>query len=416
MHEDDTKTCMTLETGSCRAAASLSNKPEAARPQRRIACFSTSLGPARTVSSLQEIPAKRLAEAFAGHCKDLRYHEILNQTLAGQFDHYYLILENSRTGQVAIQPLFFANQDITDGLPPMPRSLLTWPRILFPQWLCVRMLVVGCSAGEGALDYREPWIVEALNEALTIYAKQCGVGLVLLKDFPSSYRTILEPLTNKGYRRVASMPACILDFDFASFDEYLKNKLGRTFRESLRRKLRKQRTEPELKLEVVSDAGEVIDAIYPLYLQTYERSKMRFELLTKNYFSQLGRELPERIRFFLWSADGKIIAFALCMIHDGTIHHLNIGFDYSVSLKRHLYYVTFRDMIEWALENGLKHYLTGQLNYDPKFHLRMKLAPLDLYARHISPLINPAFKLALGFLQPARHDPILRQFENAREL
>ena len=58
----------------------------------------------------------------------------------------------------------------------------------------------------------------------------------------------------------------------------------------------------------------------------------------------------------------------------------------------------------------------GGSQYDPKFHFRMKLAPLDLYTRHTSPLLNPVFKLALGFLQPVRHDPIIQRFPNAAEL
>ncbi len=391
-------------------------RPAGDRPHGRITSFTTSFGSARVVASLKELSPELQSLAFSGHCKDLRYYEVTSQTLAGQFDHYYLILENADTGKSAIQPLFFANQDITDGLPPLPRLLITWPRATFPHWLFLQMLVVGCSAGEGALDRCEEWVIEALDEALMIYAKQCGVGLVLLKDFPALYRPALTTLTRSGFRRVASMPACMLDFDFSSFEQYIQQKLSRSFRESLRRKLRKQSNEPPLKLETLTDITGLIDTVYPLYLQTYHRSKMRFELLTKEYFCRMGRELPDRIRFFLWSSDKKIVAFSYCMIHEETLYHLNVGFDYSVALKRHLYYVTFRDLIEWSLQNGLKHYLTGQLNYDPKLHLRMKLVPLDLYARHTSSLINPAFKLALGFLQPARHNRILQQFGNAHEL
>jgi hypothetical protein len=98
------------------------------------------------------------------------------------------------------------------------------------------------------------------------------------------------------------------------------------------------------------------------------------------------------------------------------MNHLNVGFDYAVSLDLQLYYTTVKDLFEWALAQGLKCYYTGQLNYHPKLHLRMKLAPLDLYSRHTSPLLNPLYKFALGFLQPVRHDPLIRQFPNADEL
>ena len=79
-------------------------------------------------------------------------------------------------------------------------------------------------------------------------------------------------------------------------------------------------------------------------------------------------------------------------------------------------FVTWRDVVQWALDNGLKRYYTAPLNYDPKFHLRMELAPLDLYAWHTSRLINPIFRLALRYLQPVRHDKVIKKFPNFHEL
>jgi hypothetical protein len=98
------------------------------------------------------------------------------------------------------------------------------------------------------------------------------------------------------------------------------------------------------------------------------------------------------------------------------MEHLNVGFDYDVSLDLQLYYVTMRDLLRWALDHGIRRYETGQLNYDPKLHFRMRLAPLDLYARHTSPLLNPLFQRAIGFLQPVPHEPLIQRFPNANEL
>ena len=44
------------------------------------------------------------------------------------------------------------------------------------------------------------------------------------------------------------------------------------------------------------------------------------------------------------------------------------------------------------------------------------LAPLDLYVRHTSPLINPFFRKLLPVLEPTHNDPVLRKFPNAHEL
>jgi len=377
-----------------------------------VARFKTSSGSASVYSSAAQLPAKLRSLAFAEQAKDFRYYEISAETLTGQFDHFHLVLQNDRTGQMALQPIFLVDQDILEGLPGNLHAALVWPRKLFPRWLKLRMLVAGCSAGDGALDCSEPWAVTALAEALEIYARQAKASIVLLKDFPAKYRPALKPFAVQGYRRVPSMPGCALALDFASFEEFMSARLGR----KLRYKYIKLNKQPPIAWEVLTDATAIAGELHALYKQTHDRSKMRFEQLTPEFFARIGREMPDRARFFVWRVEGRIAAFALCLVHDGAMQHLNIGFDYSVSLDRQLYYVTMRDLFRWALDQGLNFYETGQLNYDPKLHFRMKLAPLDLYTRHTAPLLNPFYQFALGFLQPVRHDPTIRRFPNAAEL
>ena len=378
--------------------------------------FPTTSGKARIVSVLENSDLILWEGAFAGHAKDHRYHRIAAETLAGQFDHRYLFLENAASGEVAMQQLFFVLQDLTAGMPRRLRAMLNWPRKILPGWLQLRMLMLGCSAGEGLLGSTQPWAVDALSEALAAFARGSGVSIVLLKDFPSHYRDALKPLLSRGYSRAPSMPACALKLDFASVEEFLQTRLSYSFRKNLRRKFKRLAGHPPLELEVVSDVSHVADEIYPLYQETFQRSELCFEELTKDFLVRIGREMPERARFFLWRQKGRIVAFTLCLIHEDTIHDLNVGFDYSVALDLHLYFVTWRDVVTWAVANGLKRYYTAPLNYDPKLHLRMELAPLDLYAWHTSRLINPIFRIALRFLQPVRHDPIIRKFPNAHDL
>ena len=301
-------------------------------------------------------------------------------------------------------------------MPGKLRALLNWPRKFFRGWLQVRILMLGCSASEGALDSSQPWAVDALTEALAGFARASRVYMVLLKDFPSRYRGALNPLLSRGYSRVPSMPACEMTFDFATFEEFLQKKVSYSFRKNLRRKFKKLTEHPPLTMEVVMDIEPLVDEVHPLYTQTFQRSELRFEELTRDFLIRIGKEMPDCARFFIWRQQGKIVAFALCMIDGDAIHDLNVGLDYSVALELHLYFLTWRDVVQWALDNGLKRYYTAPLNYDPKLHLRMELAPLDLYAWHTSRLINPIFRIALRWLQPVRHDKVIRKFPNAGDL
>jgi Acetyltransferase (GNAT) domain len=167
---------------------------------------------------------------------------------------------------------------------------------------------------------------------------------------------------------------------------------------------------------VTTDITSVIDEIYPLYLNVYERSKLHFEKLTKQYFCRLGNRMPDKVRFFIWRRSGKAVAFCDCMVQGDTMFAEYLGLDYSIALKLHLYHYVFRDLVRWAIANGYKWIQNGALNYDPKLHFRHRLDPIDLYVKHTSVIINAIMRLALVLLEPTRHDPTLKKFPNYLEL
>jgi predicted N-acyltransferase len=376
-------------------------------------------GIARLVSQTDLQSCEAWHKAFATRCKDYRYYEILEQTLHDGFEHHYLLIEN-RAGEVrAVQPLFFVRQNLTEGVTGRIRSVIDAVRAKFPRFLTMRVLMVGCAAGEGHLGACSPedeaWVAEALHASLQTIARRHKASLVVLKDFPARYRTTLSGFPSSGYARVPSMPYTRLALNYADFEQYL-NTLGKATRKNLRRKFRKAELAPPVSLEVVSDVTPYLDEIYPLYQQVHARSPFKFETLTKDYFREVSRRMPERARFFLWRQSGRMIAFSFCLVHNATLYDECLGLDYRVALDLHLYYYTIRDIISWALKERLKYYYSSPLNYDPKLHLGCELVPLDLYVRHTAPMLNPIFAQAVKYLEPTRHDPILQQFSNANEL
>lgn len=378
--------------------------------------LTVSFGRAWVVESVRDIDAALRERAFAHLCKDFRFYELIEETLPGQFQYRYFILEHAATGARTVQPFFFIDQDITAGLPAKMANWIARLRTKWPRLLTMRMLMVGCAAAEGQLGSAESWVAGALHETIDAYAPQAKASLVLLKDFPSTYRESLALFCSKGYARVPSMPAARLQLDFATFEEYMQERLSKVYRKNLRRKFKALEGVPKITMEVLTDGRAIAGELHALYLQTHLRSRLRFERLTEEYFAEIGERMPDRVRFFLWRQEGRLIAFNLCMVNEGTLYDLDVGLDYAVALDLHLYFVTLRDVFEWSVKNGVTEYHTGPLNYDPKLHLRMRLAPQDLYAKHFTRWINPFFKLAMKYLEPTRHDPVLKRFENAHEL
>ncbi|MGA3171665.1 MAG: GNAT family N-acetyltransferase [Chthoniobacteraceae bacterium] len=376
----------------------------------------TSTGTVEVYRWGREIEPELWNAAFGTQVRDGRFYQIAEDCLLEQFEFRYLVLRNAETGESTLQPALVVDQDGAAGLPQQARRMVAAVRRVYPGFLRMKLLMVGCAAGEGILGSTEPWALRALHEALPAVAQEAGASVIVLKDFPKEYRAVVGPVFERDYRRVPGMPAATLDLGYANFEDYLRNRVGKVFRKNLRRKFRKLELAAPITMEVVADATDLSAELFALYWQTFERSEFQFEVLNQEYFERLGREMPDKTRFFIWRQAGRIIAFNVCLVHDGVIYDLDLGMDYRAAMDLHMYFVTWRDVVEWSIAQGLRMYHAGPLNYDPKLHLKLKLAPQDLYARHVTGWVNPFFKVAMAFMHPVRHNAIIRRFENAGEL
>jgi hypothetical protein len=387
---------------------------------RELVSVPTSFGRALVSSRIPESDTEVWKAGMRHHAHDHRYYELTHDSLGHQFEHYYLVLKDHSGTTRAIQPFLLVNQDLVTGMPDSVRRGMKKIRRRFPATLVLRMLMVGCSAGEGQLVCDQTsggveWVAKALQEALQPVARKFKAAMIVLKDFPKSYRKSLRPLRRAGFRRVPSMPGSRLDLNFKNFEDYLQTKLSHKTRKNLRQKYRKAAATP-LEMQVMTDISPHIDELFPLYRQVLERSRYKFEELTKSYFMQVGRRMGDRAIFFIWRLNGKAVAFSSCAGHEGILRDHYIGLDYKVALDHHLYFVTFRDIVTWAIENKYHTYYSAPLNYEPKYHLRHDLVPLDLYVRATSDWINPLFRAVVPYLEPTRYDPMIRRFANAHEL
>jgi predicted N-acyltransferase len=237
-----------------------------------------------------------------------------------------------------------------------------------------------------------------------------------MKEFPARYREPLKCFLHQGFTRVPSLPMTRLNIDYPTFDVYMAKALNGATRRKLRKKFRATAAAPPITMSVLSDITPAIDDVYPLYLQVYNRSTLHFERLTKAFFCNLGQKMADKVRYFVWRQDGRIVAFTLCMIESNEIYAEYIGLDYSVALELHLYHYAVRDMISWATSRGYKWFRSSGLNYDPKLHLRHQLDPIDLYVRHTSAIANTVLRRVLPLIEPTRFDPVLKKFPNYRDL
>jgi hypothetical protein len=360
------------------------------------------------------------SHAFEHERKDYRYYEIVEDTIVQGFDYRYFAVKDLNGEVCAVQPFFILDQDLLVGATPRIGRLIKAIRNIWPRFMRLRVLMVGCAAGEGHLDNADAMPPDCqsqlLASAIVPEASKLKVSLIVLKEFPARYRSTLQCFLRCGFARVPSLPMTKLNIDYASFADYMNKALNSATRTKLRRKFRAAAQTAPIEMCVVQDITPAVGEIYPLYLQVYERSKLHFEKLSKEYFCKLGRVMPDKVRFFVWRPNDRIVVFTHCMIDGDEIYAEYIGLDYSVALDLHLYHYAVRDMITWSIANGYKWFRSSALNYDPKLHLRHRLDPVDLYVRHTSRIKNPLSKLMLRLIEPTRYDTTLKKFPNYNEL
>src|SRR4051812_39951370 len=104
-------------------------------------------GAARVLSRSDVDNCGAWTQAFAGKAKDHRFYEIVADTLGPNFEHHYLSLED-RTGKIrGVQPVFFVQQNLIEGIPAL-RAAVEKVRRRFPRFLTMRLLMIGNAAGE----------------------------------------------------------------------------------------------------------------------------------------------------------------------------------------------------------------------------------------------------------------------------
>lgn len=373
------------------------------------------------VKSRAEIAASAAwARAFAGQRKDRRYFELVEETIRQGFDYRYFVLTGEGGDVRAVQPFFILDQDLLAGSSPRIAKAAEKIRRVWPRFLRMRTLMVGCAAGEGHLDAEDEGsraeIARSLGAAILEHARRFRAGLIVFKEFTVEDRAALASLKDRGFTRIPSMPMTRRRLNFTSFEDYMRNALSQKFRGQLRRNCRRSAERAKLEMRVVTDVTPYIEEIYPLYLAVYERSNLKFEKLTPEYLCKIGQVMPEKVLFFLMMKDEEVVSFNLCLKRGHELCSEYVGFDYNVAFDLHLYNVMTKNIMEWAIDNGYQWYSSTSLNYEPKYHFRHELYPLDLYVRHVSPAINFVMKRALLYLEPTRNDEMLKRFPNYSDL
>lgn len=276
-----------------------------------------------------------------------------------------------------------------------------------PTLLSVKMVCVGspvtdsCKIGL-AKDYPfDSKMLKALCEELEQVAKREKASVIAFKDVIEQDAELFNStLMTSGYGKVANMPVAINLMQFTDIDAYFST-LSYTTRKNLRRKLK---AKAHIIIEEYNGLPPDIEAIYQLYLNTYEQSELKFEKLTLAFFESVAGLMPDNCRFVLYSAENQLIAFNLLLYRDGVLLDKYIGLHKTLAKKYNIYYLSWLHNIEMCIRDGFHTYQSGQAAYETKIRLGATLKQSYIFFKHCNPFWNKPLKLLSRVLAYANFD------------
>jgi predicted N-acyltransferase len=377
----------------------------------------------KVIRKIQGISAEEWNKIFPKIPEGYGFLKTVDESNFEQFSFYYILIYDSSPldarGQgpavlVGAAPCFTVNYSLDTSISGPLRRLTNAVKKIFPDLFCIRALVCGIPMGQGQIGILNASgaVLEAIERRMETIARKIKAVAIAFKDFDGSYSELFSPLLKNSYLKIDSLPMTRLDLRFTGFEEYLKTLSGAT-RYDFRRKLKKA---SGVKIEssmVTALDDATLEDVYSLYLRAVETHDMGFEIVPKEFFRLISSNMPEKSKFFLYRVNDKLAAFVFCLVSDGVLLDYYLGFDYTAAHEYHLYFVKFRHVLNWCLDNGIKTYEMGATGYEPKRRLNFEFVPVYLYVKFRPLLLRPFLKILTALLKFENFDPELKKWKKS---
>ena len=249
------------------------------------------------------------------------------------------------------------------------------------QWF-INIQTIGfpCSLStKGYVTNDEKWMLEYIK---TIK----GCKLILNAD---------EKTDITGMTFGETLPTCVLELlpEHTSLEKYIKS-LRSTYR---RRLMQAQKRCRNVTVKRITD--DSID-VYPLYLQTYEKSDYKLECLTKEFFDEAPAEKlvfmlgDKPVGFVQLKINGDELVFVFCGMEYGDMEYQGERIE-----NPDLYFFMLMHIVDYAIEKNVKRIDLGQTSENTKMRFGAKLQKKYFYAHHTNKVINKAAQLGRHLLE-----------------
>lgn len=275
---------------------------------------------------------------------------------------------------VSIIPCFIYRLDLLILTPNFIKSIGVFFRKLYPKFLKAKILGLGSIAStceqhigiSSDLDDNDiKFVKEIITEQVELKSRELKCKLVFIKEIPESQLVFSKRLFSDDFYFYYSLPQCVIPI-ITSITPYpvgLKRKQNQRFT-----KLTRCFNE-RYYWERVDDFVEYVDVFNKLYFETLIRSSNIFEVLNKEFFSNLNKTLNNQT-FMLIAKNlaGKIEAIGLVLEEEDSLIPLYLGLNYDNTTEnmKLLHANSIFSVVQEAEKNNKKFIKIGQTSYYPK--------------------------------------------------
>ena len=179
-----------------------------------------------------------------------------------------------------------------------------------------------------------------LEQLASRFSQEEWAQLIVFKEFDALAAETMDVLRTRAYTRLQIPPMNLFDGAFDSFDSY-RRALRSPYRKEVQRSLRKL-PGAGARARVLANADEILSIYTPevhrLYLSVVERSAIKIEVLSIEFFHELVRQLPGKVELVLIENEHRVLGFGWTMSIGRTHYCLCLGQDYDFNSELDLYF------------------------------------------------------------------------------
>ena len=256
-----------------------------------------------------------------------------------------------------------------------------------------------------------PQRTAVFSEMLSALRRTAGerrCQLLAVKSIDGLAREMDDALNEHDFNCVTSVPLVMLDLPFTSLEAYF-NSLPSKTASYLRRKYR---TASDLRMQHIDDISGYETEIYRLFRSTLEQSSVsygNFQELHEDYFANVVRGLGSNAKVILAWHGAQLVGFQFFIVSNRRIVAKQIGMAYPVARKLNLYFVSWIELIKYAISMRVPTIEMGATTYATKLLFGGYLERRSLFYRFRRDISNRLLHPMAPMFDFEGNDPELKQ-------